>query len=197
MKPPGKKALTLTEALVALVILVVLFAILSVPRGPGNLASGQMTQTLSNMRQLNLATQTAALDGTTTGDTNLGWPGDVGGTFSNWAHMLVESNYLQAEDLAKLLSAPGIQVKPGTIPSSNTTAIRIYGVKEKSGDETVFLTSANFTNTPSGGVAPLPGAKPYGTNGFVVFRKGGDGVILKAAQAGNTNLIGSFAPLCE
>jgi prepilin-type N-terminal cleavage/methylation domain-containing protein len=85
MKPAGKKALTLTEALVALVILAVLFAILSVPHGPGNLTSGQMTQTLSNMRQLHLATQTAALDGTTTGDTNLGWPGDVGGTFSNWA----------------------------------------------------------------------------------------------------------------
>ncbi len=196
MKPPGEKALTVTELLVIIVVLVVLMS-LGTSYPPLNPGRGQMFQTLSNMKQLHLATQQMALDGTTTGETNLGLPGDTGGTFSNWSRLLVESNYLRADDLAKLLSAPGIVLKPGKIPTSNTTAVLVYATKEQSEANEVFLSTANFTNTPSGGLPPLADAKPYGTNGFIVFRKAGDGAILKSTQAGSTNLIGGFAPLLQ
>ena len=201
MKPPGEKALTVTELLVALAVIGILaFAVfifflpqLVVP----SLTKGQMTQTLSNMKQLHLATQQMALDGIAEGNTNLGWPGDTGGSFSNWARLLVQSNYLSMRDLNKLLSAPGIVVPPEKILIANTTAVRVYAAKEKDPGEVVFLTSANFTNTPDGGLPPLTNAKPYGNKGFVVFRKAGDGAILQARQAGNTNLIGNFVPLCQ
>jgi hypothetical protein len=35
--------------------------------------------------------------------------------------------------------------------------------------------------------------KPFGTKGFVVFRKGGDGTVLQMSQATNTNVIGGAA----
>ena len=69
-------AFTLIELLVVIAIIGILAA-LALPAITGALARGQMTQTLSNMRQLHLATQQMALDGTTTGDPALCWPGDA------------------------------------------------------------------------------------------------------------------------
>lgn len=197
MKPPGEKALTVTEVMVFVVLLVFAFAMCLPFLVNPSLKKGQMSQTLSNMKQLHLATQQMALDRTTAGETNLGWPGDIGGAFSNWTAQIVKEHYLSTRDLSKLLSAPGIVLSPEKIPSFNTTAIRVYTVKEDSRSETVILSTANFTNTPTGGLPPLADAKPYGTNGFIVFRKAGDGMILKPKQAGNTNLIGGFVPLLK
>lgn len=199
MKPPGEKALTVTELLVALVVILVAIGFLlslSHVTWTSSLTQGQMSQTLSNMKQLHLATQQMALDGITTGKTNLGLPGDIGGTFSNWTAQIVSGNYLTAWDLSKMLSAPGIVLNPRQIPATNTTAVLVYAVKEQSEGSTVFLSTANFTNTPTGGLPPLADAKPYGNDGFIVFRKAGDGAILKPKQAGKTNLIGGFVPLC-
>jgi len=184
------------ELLICIAVIAVLIS-LALPAMPGGLTKGTMTQTLSNMKQLHLATQQMALDRATTTNTNIGWPGDIGGTFSNWAGQLVREGYLTTNDLCKLLSAPGIVVPPGRIPATNSTALRVYSVTANSGDFTVFLTSANFTNTPSGGEALQSSAKPYGTKGFAVFRKGGDGTILQARQIGKTNIIGTFAPMCR
>ena len=78
IKPAGNSAFTLTEIIVVLVIVIFLMARPQIHVG---LTRGQMTQVLSNMKQLNLATQQMALDGKPTKDTNLGWPGDTGGTF--------------------------------------------------------------------------------------------------------------------
>lgn len=153
-----------------------------------------MTQTLSNMRQLHLATQQMALDGESTDDKTLGWPGDTGGTFSHWAQKLVPE-YLGTNDFCKLLSAPGMMVKLGKIPAKMSEgALVVYAVSTNSPDTAVFLTSANFTNTPAGGLPLEASAKPYGDKGFVVFRKGGDGAILLRKQVGLTNIIGSFVP---
>jgi type II secretory pathway pseudopilin PulG len=196
MNPRREQAWTIVETIVTVVVIGILIA-LALPLGPGGHPSkGAKTQMLSNMKRLHLATQLMALDSTTTGDTNLGWPGDMGGSFSHWANALVKSNYLSAGDLCKLLSAPGKIAKPAPrAPVANTNAVLVYAVREESASESVFLTSANFTNTPTGGTALETSAKPFGNGGFVVFRKAGDGAILMAKQVGQTNVIGGYVPL--
>lgn len=191
-----KTGFTLTELIVCLVIIAVLI-FLAMPVTTGTPISGQKTQTLSNMKQLHLATQVMALDGITTGDTDLGWPGETGGTFSNWTCLLVQSNYLEQKDLCKLLSAPGIIVPTNAIPAMKDSAILVYSVSETNSGEAVLFTTANFTNTPHGGSQLDRRAKPYGDTGFVVFRRAGDGSILLPRQVGQTNVIGSFVPMCR
>ena len=154
-----------------------------------------MTSSLENMKTLHLVTQQMALDGVSKGDTNLGWPG--GGSFSNWTAQIVKGGYLTTNDLCKMLSAAGCFVPPGKIPPMNETAVRVYAITKDSTGDAVFLTTANFTNTPTGGEALNPAAKPFGNKGFVVFRKGGDGSVYLPKQVGKTNLIGSFVPMCR
>lgn len=196
MNPHRASALTLTEVLVCLAIVGVLL-FLAIPPVSTGLSRGPMTQTFSNMKQLHVATVQMALDGETTDDHSRGWPGDTGGTFSHWARSLVTNGYLSTNELCKLLSAPGVVVKPGKIPTMAEGAVLVYAVSKNSVKDSVFLTSANFTNTPSGALPPAKKAKTYGDKGFVVFRKGGDGTILVPRQAGQTNIIGSYVPLCE
>ncbi len=194
MKRLRSSAFTLIELLVVISIIGILAA-LALPAITSALTKGQMTQTLSNMKQLHLATQQMALDATTTGDTNLGWPGDVGGTFAAWSSNLQAGNYLTPNDLAKLLSAPGVIVPA---PTSNGTptksALILYKVTENSDGATVFLSSANFVNSTNGGNALQATSKPYGNKGYLVFRKAGDGTILQPRQTGSTytNIIGQY-----
>lgn len=182
---------TLIELLVVISIIAIL-ASLALPAITGALAKGQMTQTLSNMKQLHLATMQMSLDATTTGDTNLGWPGDTGGTWSGWATNIVGGNYMSTNDFKKMISAPGVVPTSDNPGTPGKSAIIVYKVGENSEGGIVFLTSANFTNTASGGTAPVATAKPYGNKGFIVYRKGGDGAVLQARQTGSTytNIIG-------
>jgi type II secretory pathway pseudopilin PulG len=196
MNPRQNAAFTWVEALVCLAVIGILLA-LALPSGGHTMKRGEMTQSLSNMRQLHLATQQMALDGESSGDRALGWPGDTGGTFSSWVTKLVPE-YLGTNDFCKLLSGPGVVVPSGKLPSTmRECAVRVYAVGTNSPETAVFLTSANFTNTPGGGAPLEKSAKPYGDKGFVVFRKGGDGAILLKTQVGKTNLIGSFVPLLD
>jgi hypothetical protein len=149
------------------------------------------------MKTLHLVNQQMALDGVNKGDTNLGWPGDTGGTFTNWSAQILKGGYLTTNDLRKMLSAAGCIVPPGKIPPMNETAVRVYAVTKDSSGGAVTFTSGNFTNTPTGGEALSPSAKPFGNKGFVVFRKGGDGSVYLPMQVGKTNLIGSFVPMCR
>src|SRR6187397_1091037 len=97
MKTLRSSAFTLIELLVVISIIGILAA-LALPAITSALTKGQQTQVLSNMKQLHLATQQMALDSTTTGDTNIGWPGDLGGSFGAWATNLVSGNYLTPTD---------------------------------------------------------------------------------------------------
>jgi type II secretory pathway pseudopilin PulG len=197
MKSRSEAGLTWLELLVCLLVIVALILV-ALPGGASvKMGKGQMTQTLSNMKQLHLATQSMALDGETTGDKSLGWPGNTGGTFTNWAAQLVPS-YLGTNDFCKLLSAPGVIVRSGKIPASMSQgAILVYAVSSNSPPDTVFLTTANFTNGPNGGSPLGEKAKPYGDKGFVVFRRGGDGGIFQEKQATDAELVGSYAPLLK
>jgi len=182
---------TLIELLVVISIIAIL-ASLALPAITGALVRGQMTQTLSNCKQLHLASQQMALDATTTGDTNLGWPGDTGGGWAAWATNMVGGAYMSTNDFKKMISAPGVVPTADTPGAPGKSALLLYVVNESSEGATTFLSTANFTNTASGGTAPLATAKPYGNKGYIVYRKAGDGSILQARQAGNayTNIIG-------
>ena len=194
------RAFTLIELLVVISIIAIL-ASLAIPAVTGALARGQMTQTLSNLKQLHLVAQTIALDGTTSGDTNAAWPGDMPNkSWSTWVSNAVPA-YIKSNDMAKLLSAPGITVSatadlssltPGTATSGR--AVLLYSVSETNNNNAVLFSSANFTNAQPP-AAPVASALPYGDKGFVVFRKGGDGAVLQARQATNTNIVGEFAPV--
>jgi len=203
MNPRNQAGLTLVEFIVIIgIILILAFLPLC---NIDHSAKGRMTmmQSSSNMRQLHLVAQQMAIDGFRAGDTNLGWPGDLGGSFTNWTTQLLKCGYLTTNDLCKLLSARGLIVPPGKVPAMNDTAVRIYAVCKDSPVDAVLFTSANFTNTPTGGEALSPSAKPYGNEGFVVCRKGGYGSIglygsvYLPRQVGQTNIIGSFVPLCR
>jgi prepilin-type N-terminal cleavage/methylation domain-containing protein len=192
------RAFTLIELLVVISIIAILAA-LALPAITGAVARGQMTQTLSNMKQLHLVAQQIALDGTSTGDTNLGWPGDIAQkTWSSWVG-IVTNGYMSAADLAKMCSAPQVTASSNSIASSQAgrdRAIIAYQVSDTNESTVVLFTSSNFTNASSP-TAPESTAKPYGTKGFVVFRKGGDGAVLLNNQATNTNIIGGSASILQ
>ena len=140
-------AFTLIELLVVISIIGILAA-LALPALFGALAKGQMTQTLSNMKQLHLATQQMALDGTTTGDATLAWPGDLANaSWAGWATNLVPS-YLSTNDFNKLLNAPGV-TRPARHrhPQDKTIKLmNVYAVAENNPGDTIFLATANWTN---------------------------------------------------
>lgn len=196
MHPHRHAAISRLEVIVGLAVFCVLF-LFALPAFTGNLQDGKTTliRSLNNTRQLYIATHQMALDRLHTTDTAIGWPGDIGGTFSNWATQLVRGSYLTTPDLAKLLSAPGITVPTNAIPTANNNAILVYAAQETSASNAVFLSTQNFTNSPTGG-AYNP-ATPFHTIGFVVFQKGGSGSVLTVPQAGNTRIIGSYIPLCK
>jgi prepilin-type N-terminal cleavage/methylation domain-containing protein len=187
-------AFTLIELLVVISIIAIL-ASLALPAVTGALVRGQMTQQVSNFKQLHLVAQQIALDGQTAGDTNYAWPGDMPTkTWEAWAG-IVTNGYMSVSDLAKMCTAPGVTASSNTITTSTagtTRAVIAYQVSETNESTVVIFSSSNFTNqaTP---VAPVAAGKPFGNKGVVVFRKGGDGGVLQPAQATNTNVVGGFA----
>jgi prepilin-type N-terminal cleavage/methylation domain-containing protein len=191
MKKNSSVGFTLIEMLVVISIIVVLAAFAG-PALFNALAKGQMTSSLNNARQLYLAGQQMALDGSTNSDPARAWPGDLTEaaaspitTLQQYLTKLVQGDYLKPGDVQKLLSAPGATCTATADTATNSvtlagkSALKIYKVKEADSTNTIFAVTANYVyNSALDGTAA-----PYGDKGFVVQRKGGDASVLKKNNA--------------
>ncbi len=187
-------AFTLLELLIVISIIAIM-ASLALPHILSALTKGEMLQTASNARQLYLATQSMAIDSTTSGDANVGWPGDMSSpSFYAWASALCTS-YLSTNDFCKLCSAPGVVVSANHFPTSaSQTAFRVYAVKEESEGSDIFLITRNAIVSGSGGTASVTldsSVKPYGNKGCVIMHRGGDAVSLMQNQLKTSHAMGT------
>jgi len=180
-------AFTLIELLVVISIIGIL-ATLAVPAVQNALVQGQMTGTLSNARQLHLATQTMSLDTFSAGGDGMEWTStNNNGTttpasISTYFGALTNNNYLTESDLKKLTTAPGRG--PGNnAPSAQNICFKIFGVQESSPSDQPLFVTANWSSQN------LTTDSPYGKKGFVVFAKGGSGGIYKrTSDVTSTNI---------
>jgi len=191
-KRPLRAGFTLIELLVVISIIAIL-ASLAIPAVTGALTRGQLTSSLNNARQLQIATQTMAMDAFTSGE-GPGWPGDNEDAWGAFCQNLVDGKYLTEADLRKIVTAPGVQVPAGTFPPSKS-GLQVYSVKENDPGDSIFVSTFNWT-----GFQELsPDAVPFGDKGFVIFRKAGDGNVYQSRQAtsesiGNSQLAAGIAP---
>ena len=186
-------AFTLIELLVVIAIIAILAA-LAVPALTSALAKAQMSGTMNNARQLYLAQFQMSNDGASTGDATSAWPGDLPttpATLAAYMNVLLAKGYLKGGDVLKLMNAPGTNltatVTPGTPDTiaftAGNAALKVYLVKDGDPSNGIFAASHNYVyNTVLGGANV-----PYGTKGFIVMHKGGDGAVFKEGQAKATN----------
>jgi type II secretory pathway pseudopilin PulG len=173
------------------IAIIAILAALAVPALTSALAKAQMTGTSNNARQLYLAQFQMANDGAATGDTASAWPGDlptVPASLAAYIDVLLARGYLKGGDALKLFSAPGVKldatVTPGTpdtitFGGAGDAALKVYLVKDGDPANAIFAASHNYVyNT-----ALLAASVPYGTKGFIVMHKGGDGAVFKENQA--------------
>ena len=182
-------AFTLIELLVVIAIIAILAA-LAVPALTSALAKAQMSGTMNNARQLYLAQFQMSNDGAASGDAGSAWPGDlpaVPAALDAYMNVLLAKGYLKGGDILKLMNAPGVNLTANVVPGTPDTvtftagnaALKVYLVKDGDPANAIFSASHNYIyNTALAGAGV-----PYGTKGFVVMHKGGDGAVFKEGQA--------------
>jgi hypothetical protein len=139
------------------------------------------------MKQLHLATQQMALDRQATGDKDLpAWTcsGTIPLTFTQWTNALVTNGYLMAADVQKLLSHR--EKRKYWFDRMHTNVMTVFAVPENDPPGTLFLATRNWQGLQS----PTLANGVYPKEGFVIFHKGGSGILLRTNQTSATNLIG-------
>lgn len=160
---------TLMELLVVISI-IALLATLTLPALSSLQTQGQMTQTLSNGRQLYAATQAMTFDNFATGGP-YNWTAlhstALPGGLKAFQELLIAGNYLTEKDVARLFKAPG-----------TSTAWKVYAVCDADPDDAILFATANF-NAPDSPPLSVP---PYGKKGVILIHKSGNALILKGNQ---------------
>lgn len=189
--PP--RGITWLEILVILVLGFILWS-LSIPAIGYGLVKGKLVQTLSNMKQLQLATWQMTLDHEVDKDP-VRWTcsNTTPLTLDQWKKVL-SPGYLSDADLKKMFSVTFDRRFIGT--KTIDQGFNVFAVTKDDPDSTVLFVTKNWHGPND---KELSG-DPYGTKAFVAFRKGGAGMIMQAKQANNISLIGdggmhNFLPL--
>ena len=184
MKRIRKLAFTLIELLVVISIIGILAA-LAIPAVAGALTKGQLTGTLNNARQLQLATFNLNLENEAAGVAGA-WPSS-NNSFGQWRNYL--TNALSVSDLRKMFSAPRVSVADPLKATMETTAFNVYQVGNIEDSGAIFITTRNW-DAAAPTTAPSSTSTPYGDKGVVVMRKGGDGQVFQQRFITNTNSVG-------
>ena len=180
-------AVTLIQLLVVLLISAVLL-LLALPTIKDGLAKREMNRTMINARELYLAGFRMATESAAKSDPSRAWPGDyeTGVTsLADYCTKLVQGDYLKADDLQKILNAPGVVChvtsagSPPTVTLTGASALKVYKVKSTDKSETIFSVSSNYVY----GTPLKPTDMPFGDKGFVVMRKRGDAGVYRKYQA--------------
>jgi hypothetical protein len=170
--------------LIAVIVVLGVIAFLAKPTITNALHKREMTRTMNHARELYLASFHMATDGAAKSDADLAWPGELPATsLAEYCGRLVQNNYLKAEDLQKILSAPGatctVTAGSTALTLTGKSALKVYKVKGGDGSTAIFAASSNYIyNRPLN-----PASVPFGDKGFVVIRKRGDAGVYGRNQA--------------